>query len=120
MASIERYVLAKRDGPGRVRRVVRYRIRYRGPDGRAHSETFPRRDDAERRRSEIEASLVSATWLDSRRGEITLADWARDWLPTQHDHLGAAGDDDGAPSAAAIRVDAAAAGHQRRGTGMST
>jgi len=30
MASIERYVLAKRDGPGRVR----YRIRYRDPDGR--------------------------------------------------------------------------------------
>jgi hypothetical protein len=35
MASIERYVLAKRDGPGRVRRVVRYRIRYCDPDGRA-------------------------------------------------------------------------------------
>ena len=38
-----------------------------------------------RRRTEIEASLVSATWLDPRRGEITLADWARDWLPTRHD-----------------------------------
>jgi integrase len=28
---------------------------------------------------------VSATWLDPRRGEITLADWAREWLPTRHD-----------------------------------
>jgi integrase len=72
-------------GQAGVRRVVRYRIRYRDPDGRAHSETFPRRDDAERRRTEIEAALVSATWLDPRRGEITLADWARDWLPTRHD-----------------------------------
>ncbi len=85
MASIERHVLDQRDGPGRVRCVVRYKVRYRDPDGRAHSETFARRDDAERRRTEIEASLVSATWLDPRRGEITLADWARDWLPTRHD-----------------------------------
>jgi hypothetical protein len=28
---------------------------------------------------------MSATWLDPRRGELTLADWARDWLPTRHD-----------------------------------
>ena len=85
MASIERRVLDQRDGPGRVRRVVHYKVRYRDPDGRAHGETFARRVDAERRRTEIEASLVSATWLDPRRGEITLADWARDWLPTRHD-----------------------------------
>ena len=44
-----------------------------------------RRVDAERRRTEIEALPVSATWLDPRRGDITLADWARDWLPTRHD-----------------------------------
>ena len=85
MASIERRVLDQRDGPGRVRRVVHYKVRYRDPDGRAHGETFARRVDAERRRTEIEASLVSATWLDPRRGEIRLADWARDWLPTRHD-----------------------------------
>jgi integrase len=85
MASIERRVLNRRDGSARVRRVVRYKLRYRDPGGRAHSEAFPRRDDAERRRTEIEASLVSATWLDPHRGEITLVDWARDWLATRHD-----------------------------------
>lgn len=85
MASIERHVLDKRDGPGRMRRVVRYKVRYRDPDGRSHSETFSRLADAERRRTEIEASLVSATWLDPRRGEIAFVEWARDWLPTRHD-----------------------------------
>ena len=85
MASIERRVLYQRDGPGRVRRVVHYKVRYRDPDGWAHGETFARRVDAERRRIEIEASLVSATWLDPRRGEITLVDWACDWLLTRHD-----------------------------------
>ena len=74
MASIERRVLYQRDGPGRVRRVVHYKVRYRDPDGWAHGETFARRVDAERRRIEIEASMVSATWLDPRRGEITLVD----------------------------------------------
>ena len=60
MASVERRMLDQRDGSGRVRRGVRYKLRYRDPDDRVHSETFARRDDA-RRRTEIEASLVSAT-----------------------------------------------------------
>ena len=64
IASIERRVLNQRAGSSQVRRTVRFKVRYRDPDGRAHRETFARRDDAVRRRTEIEASLVSATWLD--------------------------------------------------------
>ena len=85
MASIERRVLDQRDGPGRVRRVVHYKVRYRDPDGRAHGETFARRVDAERRRTEIEASLVSATWLDPRRARSRSPTGPGEWLPTRHD-----------------------------------
>jgi hypothetical protein len=46
MASIERRVLDLRARPGRLRRLVRFKVRYRDPDGRAHGETFARRADA--------------------------------------------------------------------------
>lgn len=41
--------------------------------------------DAERRRSEIEHELATATWHDRRRGDLLLRDWVAAWLPTRHD-----------------------------------
>ena len=85
MASIERRELQQRDKSGRVRTVIRYKIRYRDRFGHEHSETKRRLIDAERRKAEIELDLAGGTWHDPRRGDIHLGVWAADWLLTRHD-----------------------------------
>lgn len=85
MASIERRELQRTDRSGRVRAVVRYKLRYRDASAREHSETFARLGDAERRKAEIEVALGTGTWHDPRRGDVRLKDWAKEWLPTRHD-----------------------------------
>jgi hypothetical protein len=85
MAHIERRRIRQPDGPGRVRGVTRYRVRYRDESGRQHCETKMRLVDAERRKAEIEVALAGGTWCDPRRGEMRLNEWAELWLPTRHD-----------------------------------
>lgn len=85
MASIERREFQRVDPGGRVRKTVRYKLRYRDPSAREHSETFGRLADAERRKAELEVALGSGTWHDPRRGDVRLSGWAREWLPTRHD-----------------------------------
>ena len=85
MAHIERRRLQQRDGSGRIRTVVHYKVRYRDATGKHHSETKTRLVDAERRKAEIEVALATATWRDPRRGELSLAEWAQAWLPTRFD-----------------------------------
>lgn len=85
MAYIERRSRKRRDATGRIREVVRYKVRYRDFNGRAHSETKSRRVDAERRKAEIELELAEGIWRDPRRGDLLLREWVRDWLPTRHD-----------------------------------
>lgn len=85
MAHIQRRQLQERDGTGRVKTVVRYRVRYRDWSGREHGETFRRMVDAERRKAEIETQLAGGTWRDPRRGEMRLDEWATDWVPSRHD-----------------------------------
>jgi hypothetical protein len=65
MASLERRRSRRRDASGRVREVVRYRVRCRDAKGLQHSETASRLVDAERRKSEIEHELATTTWHDS-------------------------------------------------------
>ena len=64
---------------------MRYKVRYRDLAGKPHSETRRRLVDAERRRAEIEVELANGQWLDPRRGEVSLAVWAADWIKTRHD-----------------------------------
>lgn len=85
MASIERQALVRRDGSGRERRTVHYKVRYRDSAGREHSETKRRLIDAERRRAEIEMELSGGTWRDPRRSKIRFETWATQWLTTRHD-----------------------------------
>lgn len=84
MAWIERREVQR---PGRSGRTVRYQLRYRDHAGRSHAETFCRLVDADRRKAEIEVEveLVNGTWLDPRRGEVRLAEWAAEWVETRHD-----------------------------------
>ena len=85
MASIERRELRQVDKSGRAKVVVRYKVRYRDHAGREHRETKRRLVDAERRPAEIEVQLTTGVWRDPRRGEVRLAIWAAEWLPTRHD-----------------------------------
>lgn len=85
MAYIERRELEQHDKSGRVRKVVRYKVRYRDHAGKAHSETKRRMVDAERRKAEIELNLANDGWRDPRRGEIRLSVWAEEWVKTRHD-----------------------------------
>lgn len=85
MAHIERRELQRRDRSGRVKTVVRYKVRYRDWSGREHSETKRRMVDAERRKAEIETELAGGVWRNPRRGDILLSEWADDWVQTRHD-----------------------------------
>jgi integrase len=84
VAHIERRRI-RRDASGRTRIVVHYKVRYRDASGKHHSETKTKLVDAERRKAEIEGALATATWRDSRRGELSLAEWAHSWLPSRLD-----------------------------------
>ena len=63
----------------------RYRARYRGPDGREHSETFATRRDAERFLATSEADKLRGAWVDPSLGRITFKEWtARYFAAVMH------------------------------------
>ena len=65
-------MIQRRDTSGHLRKVTRYRLRYRDQDGKWHSETKERLVDVERRKAEIELQLADGAWRDPRRGLIKL------------------------------------------------
>jgi integrase len=75
----------QRDHSARVKKVIRYKVRYRDQAGRSHSETKRRLVDAERRKAEIELELANGSWRDPRRGEMRLAVWTDEWVKSRHD-----------------------------------
>ena len=56
--------------------------RYRTPDGRERSKTFPRKVDAERFLNQVEVDKARGRWVDPRLGRVTLAEWHEDFLAT--------------------------------------
>ncbi|MGH2815799.1 MAG: phage integrase central domain-containing protein, partial [Actinomycetota bacterium] len=56
-----------------------YRARYWGPDGRLHSRSFARKDDAERWLTSEEASKLRGAWVDPRGSRRRFDDWATQW-----------------------------------------
>lgn len=64
---------------------ARWRARYRGPDGRERSRTFPRKTEAEKFLAGIETALARGEWLDPARGSMKVDEWARAWMPTLTD-----------------------------------
>ena len=84
MAHLERRKHQRLDVNGRMKDVVRYRVRYRDAKGQHHSETFGRLADADRRKTEIEHELATTTWRDPRRGDVPLPTWVEEWLPPRH------------------------------------
>src|SRR5262245_16432312 len=59
-----------------------WQVRYRGPDGRERSKTFPRRIDAEQWVSTQRADMARGIWTDPQLGRIRLEDWIALWEAT--------------------------------------
>ena len=55
----------------------RWRVRYRGPDGRERAKDFPRRVDAERFLHLTEADKTRGAWVDPVLGRTTVGTYAR-------------------------------------------
>lgn len=58
----------------------RWRARYRGPDGGERSRHFARKADAERWARDELAKLDRGEWTDPKRGQITVGEYAQEWL----------------------------------------
>jgi integrase len=62
---------------------LRWRVRYRGPDGRERNKSFARKVDAERYLTSIEHSKITGAYVDPSRAKITTGPWADQWLASQ-------------------------------------
>jgi integrase len=56
-----------------------YRARYWAPDGKLHSRSFARKDDAQRWLTSEEASKLKGSWIDPSRARQSFGDWAEEW-----------------------------------------
>ena len=77
MSSIE-----KRSRNGRVR----WYVRYRDPVGKQRNKAFDRKIDAERYLTTIESAKLSGTYIDPKRGALTVGAFAEQWTAA-HAHL---------------------------------
>jgi hypothetical protein len=65
------------------RRAAQYRVRLRFPDGTVGTDSaHSTKESAEIRRKQVEVEQALETFLDPRRGHITLADWVAQWEPS--------------------------------------
>jgi hypothetical protein len=57
-----------------------YRVRYKDPNGRLTSRTFPRKTDADRFLREMEVEVSRGLWVDPRDADMPLEVWAETFL----------------------------------------
>lgn len=60
-----------------------WRARWRTPEGASRSKNFPRKADAERFLTRIEASKLDANYIDPAAGRVTFGAFATAWLAAQ-------------------------------------
>lgn len=72
------WVRKPRDGRG-------WEARYRGPDGKERSRTFPTKREAQQFLARTETDKQRGEWLDPSLGRITFGRWAGDWQATTVD-----------------------------------
>jgi integrase len=58
-------------------------LRWRTPDGASRSRTFARRGDAQRHLVSVQHHALSGTYVDASAGNVTVADYAQEWLGRQ-------------------------------------
>ncbi len=61
----------------------RFRVRYRGPDGRQRSRTFRRKTDARAFANTIEADKVRGQWIDGQLSRTTFSAWSSEWMKSK-------------------------------------
>jgi integrase len=74
MPSIEKRL---RDGK------VTWRAHYRTPEGQQRNRTFPRKIDAERFLTTVQASKLQGTFIDPSRGKVTVDEMAARWTESK-------------------------------------
>lgn len=57
-----------------------YEVRFRRPDGRENSKTFPSLSAAKRWQTEQQQARNRGTWVDPRLGRTSFSSWSREWL----------------------------------------
>src|SRR5438067_1747243 len=86
-ARAEPDVVRKRRDFGRVRQLPsgRWQARYPGPDGvdRPAPKTFATRREADRWLASMGTELARGQWVDPSAGDVSLGDWAQQWLATK-------------------------------------
>lgn len=66
--------------------VLKYRVRWRTPDGRDRSKVFSLKREAERFRATIEVAKSEGRYVDPAAGRILLRDYAEHWRQNQVQH----------------------------------
>ena len=61
----------------------RWRARYRDPAGREHARHFTRKVDAQRWLDDVVTAVNTGAWVDPARAQVTVAEWAKEWLEGQ-------------------------------------
>lgn len=62
---------------------ARWRVRWRGPDGKERSKTFDRAAQARQYAAEVEISLSTHRYVDPRAGKATVRDYGERWRAAQ-------------------------------------
>ena len=59
---------------------MRWRARYRAPDGKVRSKSFRRKVDADAWLAEQKMGMRRGQWVDPSAGDVVFGEWARAWL----------------------------------------
>lgn len=62
--------------------TLRWRARYRSPDGQERSKTFVRKIDAEQFLAQMEVDKARGSWVDPTLGRVSFGEWSERWLRT--------------------------------------
>jgi integrase len=60
-----------------------WQARYRGPDGKQKAKNYQRKADAIAFLDEVRTTVRQGTYLDPKRGQMTVGAWYGKWWPTQ-------------------------------------
>lgn len=60
-----------------------WRAMWRDHEGKQRSKSFPRKSDAQKHLTTVEADLLRGTYIDPRAGQITLSEYAEQWMSQQ-------------------------------------
>lgn len=64
-------------------RQIKYRARYRTPDGASRTRTFDKKADAEAFLTSVEHRKLSGEYVDVSEGRVTFGSYARQWAASQ-------------------------------------